>query len=68
MKNKLFGRNITPACTYCDNSYFENGVIGCQKSKQIKNDKCRSFSYNPLLRVPVRVSLYGNYTAEDFKL
>ena len=35
MKNKLFGRNIAPDCSYCENSYFENGIIGCKKSKRI---------------------------------
>lgn len=68
MKNKLFGKNIVPDCSYCGNSAFENGIIVCKKLKHIKDGKCRSFDYNPLLRVPRKVSLYGNYTADDFKL
>ena len=68
MKNKLFGKNIVPDCSYCYNSIFENGIIACKKSKHMENNKCRAFKYNPLLRVPIKVSLYGNYTAEDFKL
>ena len=31
MKNKLFGRNIAPDCSYCENSYFENGIMSCKK-------------------------------------
>ncbi len=68
MKNKLFGRNIVPDCSYCGNALFENGMIACKKSKHISNGRCRSFDYDPLLRVPRKVSLYGSYTAEDFKL
>ena len=68
MKNKLFGKNIIPDCAYCDNAFFENGIFGCKKSRHIQNSKCRAFNYNPLLRVPTKVSLYGNDTAEDFKL
>ena len=68
MKNKLFGKNIVPDCSYCDNAVFENGIFACRKAKQIRDNKCRAFNYNPLLRVPRKVSLYGNYTAEDFKL
>lgn len=69
MKSKLFGKNITPGCAYCDNAFFSNGALGCKKSKQIKNEKCRSFSYNPLLRVPKSLQFSaGSFTAEDFKL
>ncbi len=68
MKYKFFGKNITPDCNYCEYSGFENGIVGCKKSKVIKDGKCRSFSYDPLMRVPTSVTLSGNYTADDFKL
>lgn len=68
MKYKLFGKNILPDCSYCTHAVFENGMIACEKSKRIIDGKCRGFSYDPLLRVPLSVSLSGNYTAEDFKL
>ncbi len=68
MKNKLFGRNISPDCSYCSNSVFESGVFICKKSKTITDGRCRSFDYDPLLRVPRTVTLKGTYTAEDFKL
>ena len=68
MKNKLFGRNIAPDCSYCENSYFENGIMSCKKSKRIQDAKCREFSYDPLLRVPRSVMLRGTYSIEDFKL
>ncbi len=68
LKNKLFGNNIVPDCSYCENSSFENGFIACRKSKHISQGKCRSFSYDPLLRVPRTITLQGIYTADDFKL
>ena len=68
MKNKLFGKNIKPDCKYCAFSDTGSGAEGCKKSKVMKDGKCRSFSYDPLLRVPVSVSISGNFTAEDFKL
>lgn len=68
MKNKLFGRNISPDCSYCENSFFENGIVGCKKSRHIDNGKCKAFDYNPLLRIPRSITLRGTYTADDFKL
>ena len=68
MKNKYFGKNISPDCSYCGNSVLDNGAFACKKSKQIIDGKCRAFDYDPHLRVPRTVTLRGTYTAEDFKL
>ncbi len=68
MKYKFFGKNISPDCSYCVFSGFENGIIACKKSKHMKDGRCRSFSYDPLLRVPTSVSISGRFTADDFKL
>lgn len=68
MKYKLFGKNITPDCSYCEYSGIENGLIGCRKSKRIKDGKCRSFNYDPLQRVPTSITVSGRFTADDFKL
>lgn len=68
MKYKLFGKNIVPDCSYCAHSGFVNGMVACAKGRMITDGKCRAFSYDPLLRVPLSVSISGNFTAEDFKL
>lgn len=68
MKNKFFGKNITPDCSYCSHAVLANGGITCQKSRQISEGKCRSFDYDPLMRVPRTITLRGTYTAEDFML
>ncbi len=68
MKYKLFGKNIEPDCKYCSYSGIDKGIMGCQKSKVIKDGKCRSFTYDPLLRIPASVSISGNFSPDDFKL
>ena len=68
MKYKLFGKNIKPDCSYCENLIFESGIIACNKSKQIKSGKCKFFVYNPLLREPRSVNIPSGYTADDFKI
>lgn len=68
MKNKLFGKNITPGCSYCTNSHFDRGMVGCKKARRIIDGKCRAFEYDPLLRIPRSVTLRNTYTADDFKL
>lgn len=68
MKKNLFGQNIPVNCMYCEFASRENEVTYCQKGKQIKNDKCRHFKYDPLMRVPKVTVFRSNYSAEDFKL
>ena len=68
MNYKLFGKNIVPDCSYCEHAVYENGGIVCTKAKVLQNGRCRGFRYDPLMRVPVSVSLSGSFTAEDFKL
>lgn len=68
MKKKLFGQNIVPSCSYCENAIADNEIAYCKKGKRIQNNKCKSFRYDPLMRVP-KVSVFkGNYTADDFKI
>lgn len=69
MKSKLFGKNIAASCDYCNNAVIIEGELSCKKSKQIKNNKCRAFDYNPLLRVPATQPMpKNNFTPEDFML
>ncbi|MEE1060535.1 MAG: hypothetical protein UH080_01765 [Ruminococcus sp.] len=67
-KKKLFGSNIKPNCAYCRNSRYEKGIYFCNKDHSIKNDKCRSFKYDPLMRVPMSISLKKDFKADDFRL
>ena len=70
-KNELFGKNIDPACTYCEHSTpTENpAVLRCaHKGKVDAAASCRRFSYDPLRRVPTRQVVLPQYSAEEFKL
>lgn len=68
MKKKLFGQNILPDCSYCDNAVFENQMAFCKKNKRIQNGKCRAFRYDPLMRTPKSSHIKKNYSIEDFKI
>lgn len=68
LKKKLFGKNITPSCSYCQFSVFENNNCFCSKGKNIVDDKCKSFKYDPLMRVPQSAPTLHEYTLDDFKL
>lgn len=69
MSKKMFGNNIEPNCEYCSNFYSddENGFV-CSKKKTIKNNKCRKFDYNPLMRVPKSAPAMMDFNKEDFEL
>lgn len=67
-KTKLFGANIEPDCSYCQNGLFNGNIYVCCVKKSIKNGKCRKFYYNPTLRVPHKKQLFSDFTPEDFKL
>ena len=68
---KLFGKNIEPACGYCEHGNLDpkgdkvfcprNGVVSPYYS-------CRKFEYAPLKRKPKGLRLLPQYKAEDFEL
>ncbi len=68
MSKKLFGNNIQPNCRYCDNLIHNENVAYCKKGKEIKNNKCRKFLYNPLLRAPKKAPALMSFSKEDFEL
>ena len=68
MKKKLFGQNIRPDCSYCENAVIENEMAYCKRGKRIQNNKCRAFKYDPLMRVPKTSTFNKKYSADDFKI
>ncbi len=68
MKHKLFGANIQPNCSYCDNFSYDANNYGCIKNKEIKNGKCRKFAYNPILRTPKSEARMMQFKKEDFEI
>jgi len=67
MKRKLFGNTIYINCNYCNNFVHEDGYY-CDKNREIRNEKCRKFDYNPLLRVPNNEPVMMQFSKEDFVL
>ncbi|MDD5796819.1 MAG: hypothetical protein PUD24_07815 [Oscillospiraceae bacterium] len=65
---KLFGNNIKPCCDYCEFSAVSDGKMCCSKNKTFENEKCRSFKYDPLKRVPKTTPALGQFSPEDFAL
>lgn len=63
---KLFGENIKPKCSYCEHYITESGNSICKKNKLLNNSYCRSFKYDPLMRVPKKTSFKKTYTMDDF--
>lgn len=67
-KNKLFGANIDPHCSYCEYSVFDGDNVSCVVKRNIKNGKCKKFSYNPTLRIPKKANPLPVYDESDFLL
>ena len=71
MKYKFFGKNITPACSYCQNGRFseDGSFILCEKMGAVlPYHSCRKYVYNPTKRVPSKPLKLEHYKAEDFAL
>ncbi len=70
-KKPLFGRNIEPACEYCENGSptIDGQMIKCKYKGIIsKHDSCKKFIYAPLKRVPKRRPSLPQYDPDEFKL
>jgi hypothetical protein len=67
---KLFGKNIKPACKYCELStaQTEQGII-CPRGGVVPPDhSCRKFTYDPTKRIPPRPIPLETYKTEDFAI
>jgi len=53
---KLFRKNIDPSCAYCRHGErVSDTMVLCMKKGSVSpDDRCRSFRYDPLKRVPPR--------------
>jgi hypothetical protein len=67
----IFSKDIDPRCIYCTRSQPLNIKESiCVKRGVVEPyDRCPSFRYDPLKRVPPRPAKLGSdYTPEDFHL
>ncbi len=68
----LFQKNIEPRCSYCaKGALLEEGQILCAKRGVVApGDRCPSFRYDPLKRVPPKPARLdtSRLSDEDFRL
>lgn len=68
---KLFGKNVEPACSYCElgRPDQDGQMVFCPKNGVVSPYySCRRFQYAPLKRKPRGVRLLPKYRPEDFEL
>ena len=66
-----FNKKLEKHCEYCVHGTrlkFEDEIICKKHGVTSCDDKCRSYKYDPLKRIPQRVKIENNFTEEDFKL
>ena len=68
----LFRKDIEPRCAYCAHgARLEGDSILCRKKGVVQaGEYCRSFKYDPLLRVPPKPAVldFSRLDDEDFSL
>lgn len=71
MAKSPFNKKLDKHCEYCVYGaalQFDNQIICKKRGVTEKDDKCRSYKYDPLKRIPKQVKIGKDYTDEDFKL
>ena len=71
MADRLFGKNIDPACEYCSHGKLttDGSTVLCRKRGIMqKYQKCRRFDYDPLLREPRTPPPLPEFSEEDFEI
>lgn len=73
MKNQAYIHEDYPkACGFCERgslSFDGTAILCCRKGIMDPEDCCRRFVYDPLKRIPKRLSLPSDdYCPEDFTL
>jgi hypothetical protein len=72
LSTALFGKNIEPACKYCEYAMQElpsTGQILCSKLGVVAAGyRCKRYEYDPTKRIPRPIELRFDYSAEDFSI
>lgn len=66
-----FNKDLPKSCAYCVHGKlleYTNETICKKHGVMAERDYCHSYKYDPLKRVPQKVKISDNYSAEDFKL
>jgi len=70
MPMDLFVKGHAPACAYCQHVERQGNILQCPKHGVVlSTQKCRSFVYDPLKRVPPKPAvLKTDYENDEFKV
>ena len=72
MSTTLFGKNIEPACKYCESAIQhvdEKRQVLCEKYGVVRAEySCRKYVYDPTKRIPKQLKPLEKFDAEDFSL
>lgn len=72
MKQKLFSeKNYPKVCANCAYGTMTNdmqSVLCMKKGVKEPNESCRKYKYDPLKRVPQKITFFSDYSPEDFML
>ena len=71
MAKSAFNKKLEKHCEYCvygSKLNFDDQIICKKRGVTDKNDKCRSYKYDPLKRVPTKFKIANDFNENDFKL
>lgn len=71
MRYRFFGKNIEPACGYCElgKTTRDGRMVVCSRKGIVyKHYHCKKFVYQPLKRIPRRKPQTEQFSKEDFSL
>lgn len=71
MRQKYFGKNIAPACSYClyGSPAPDERTVLCSKNGVVSPFfSCRKYRYDPLKRRPAPQNVLPRYDRSDFEL
>ena len=70
-KKGMFSNEITKCCALCEKATKLQDVntVLCRKRGVVSSEYCcAKFSYDPLKRVPRRITVMTDYSPEDFSI
>ncbi|MCI2047611.1 MAG: hypothetical protein LKJ90_07845 [Faecalibacterium sp.] len=70
-RKPICGQTIAPACAYCVHGQpaVDPRMILCKKRGVVTPEShCRSYQYDPLLRIPKRQPKLPGFSPKDFSL
>lgn len=71
MQKLIDKKRFEAKCEYCAFARVpdDRSMVLCTKKGLVDfSDSCRRFKYDPLKRIPVKISLNTDFTEDDFKL